>query len=91
MPETIEKSGLPFHINGSFGLRDDRRDFKWMSEDCHLDESAQWNELMVNEVLNRTLNRNDRLRQISDNRIEWRLWPTHQLLLFATNLGEYEP
>jgi hypothetical protein len=55
MPETIEKSGLPFHINGSFGLRDDRRDFKWMSEDCHLDQSAQWNELMVNEVLNHTL------------------------------------
>jgi hypothetical protein len=55
MPETIELSGLPFHINGSFGLRDDRRDFKWMSNDTQNDQSAQWNKLMVDEVLNKVL------------------------------------
>ena len=55
MPETIEKSGLPLHIHGSFGLRDDRRDFKWLSNDAKEDEAAKWNELMVNEVLNMVL------------------------------------
>ena len=55
MPETIEPCGLPFHINGSFGLRDDRRDFKWLAEDTKEDEAAQWNELMVKEVLNHVL------------------------------------
>lgn len=55
MPETIERSGLPFHIHGSFGLRDDRRDFKWLSNDNRRDEAAQWNELILNEVLDTTL------------------------------------
>lgn len=55
MPETIELSGLPFHIHGSFGLRDDRRDFKWLSSDNRRDESAQWNEFLLDEVLDTTL------------------------------------
>ncbi|RNA38507.1 hypothetical protein BpHYR1_016923 [Brachionus plicatilis] len=55
MPETIEKSGLPLHIHGSFGLRDDRRDFKWLSSDAKEDQAAKWNELMVSEVLNKVL------------------------------------
>ena len=55
MPENIEKNGLPFHVNGSFGLRDDRSDFKWPTHDNRLDEAAQWNKLMVDEVLNLTL------------------------------------
>ena len=55
MPETIELSGLPLHINGSFGLKDDRRDFKWLADDNREDQAAQWNELMVSEVLNTVL------------------------------------
>jgi hypothetical protein len=55
MPENIEKNGLPFHINGSFALRDDRTDFKWPSHDSMHDNSAKWNQCMVNEVLNLTL------------------------------------
>jgi sacsin len=52
MPETVELSGLPVYINGSFGLRDDRRDFKWLSNDTQLDDAANWNECMAKEVLN---------------------------------------
>ena len=55
MPETIERSGLPLHINGSFGLRDDRRDFRWLSNDTKEDDSAKWNEVMFDEVLNEVL------------------------------------
>jgi hypothetical protein len=55
MPEKIEKNGLPFHINGSFGLRDDRSDFKWLTNDNRHDRSAIWNQHMVDEVLNLTL------------------------------------
>ena len=55
MPETIERTGLPLHINGSFGLRDDRRDFKWLANDTKEDESAKWNELMVKETLTQVL------------------------------------
>ena len=55
MPETIEKNGLSFHVNGSFGLRDDRSDFKWLTNDNQHDSAAQWNQKMVDEVLNLTL------------------------------------
>jgi hypothetical protein len=55
MPENIEQNGLPFHINGSFGLRDDRSDFKWPTHDNKFDQAAQWNQHMVDEVLNLTL------------------------------------
>ena len=55
MPETIESSGLPLHINGSFSLRYDRRDFKWIANDTKEDESAQWNQFMLNEVLSQVL------------------------------------
>ena len=55
MPETIESSGLPLHINGSFSLRYDRRDFKRIANDTKEDESAQWNQFMLNEVLSQVL------------------------------------
>lgn len=51
LPETIEKTGLPFHLNGSFGLRDDRRDLRWLANDTMQDESAKWNGVLINEVL----------------------------------------
>ena len=51
LPETIEKTGLQFHLNGSFGLRDDRRDIRWLANDTMQDESAKWNGVLINEVL----------------------------------------
>ncbi|XP_028291058.1 sacsin isoform X2 [Gouania willdenowi] len=45
------KTGLPVHINAYFGLTDNRRHIKWQEEDQKHDEQAQWNELLIKEVL----------------------------------------
>ncbi|RXN35734.1 sacsin-like protein [Labeo rohita] len=45
------KTGLPIHINGCFGLTDNRRFIKWQEEDQKNDESAMWNELLTKEIL----------------------------------------
>lgn len=55
MPQGIEHSGLPFHIHGSFGLNDNRREFTWLSDDNRDDESARWNHTLLDEVLDSTL------------------------------------
>ncbi|KAG7330777.1 hypothetical protein KOW79_004746 [Hemibagrus wyckioides] len=44
-------TGLPVHINACFGLTDNRRYIKWQEEDQKNDESAEWNELLMKEVL----------------------------------------
>lgn len=45
------RTGLPVHINACFGLTDNRRYIKWQEEDQKNDESAEWNELLMKEVL----------------------------------------
>ncbi|KAF5897396.1 sacsin-like, partial [Clarias magur] len=45
------RTGLPVHINACFGLTDNRRYIKWQEEDQKNDESAEWNELLIKEVL----------------------------------------
>ncbi|KAI5106774.1 sacsin [Silurus meridionalis] len=45
------RTGLPIHINACFGLTDNRRYIKWQEEDQKNDESAEWNELLMKEVL----------------------------------------
>lgn len=45
------RTGLPVHINACFGLTDNRRYIKWKEEDQKNDESAEWNELLMKEVL----------------------------------------
>lgn len=45
------RTGLPVHLNASFGLTDNRRHVKWPESDQKHDEAAQWNELLVSEVL----------------------------------------
>ena len=42
-------TGLPVHINGSFGLTDNRRGLKWPGPECR-DDAAEWNELLLKEV-----------------------------------------
>lgn len=48
------RTGLPVHINAYFGLTDNRRHIKWQDEDQKNDESAQWNELLMTDVLPHT-------------------------------------
>ena len=47
-------TGLPVQINASFGLTDNRRHIKWQDEDQKNDEAAQWNELLMTDVLPHT-------------------------------------
>ncbi|XP_059809170.1 sacsin [Hypanus sabinus] len=45
------KTGLPVHVNASFGLSDNRRHIKWIESDQRYDEAAQWNELLIEKIL----------------------------------------
>jgi len=44
-------SNLPVHVNGTFGLTDDRRSIKWPGADRKNDPVANWNDLLVRHVL----------------------------------------
>ena len=44
-------SKLPVHVNGTFGLNDDRRSMKWPGLERRNDPTANWNELLVSQLL----------------------------------------
>ena len=44
-------SNLPVHINGTFGLTDDRRSIKWPGVERQNDLTSKWNDLLVKDVL----------------------------------------
>ena len=44
-------SPLPVHVNGTFGLNDDRRTLKWPSGERRHDPTANWNMTIVNHLL----------------------------------------
>ena len=50
MPDEIS-SPLPVHVNGTFGLSDDRRTLKWKSKERQNDTVSQWNEMIINRLL----------------------------------------
>ena len=52
LPMPIEASSpLPMHVNGTFGLNDDRRTVKWLTVERQNDPAADWNKLLVSELL----------------------------------------
>jgi len=52
LPMPIEaSSSLPVHINGTFGLSDDRRTLKWPTIERQNDPAAEWNEMLVSTLL----------------------------------------
>ena len=52
LPMPIETaSNLPVHVNGTFGLNDDRRSLKWPGIERRNDTMANWNEMLVKDVL----------------------------------------
>ena len=52
LPMPIETtSKLPVHVNGTFGLNDDRRTIKWPGGERRNDPTAQWNQMLVTECL----------------------------------------
>ena len=44
-------SPLPVHVNGTFGLNDDRRTLKWPSGERRHDPTANWNMTIINHLL----------------------------------------
>ena len=44
-------SGLPVHINGTFGLNDERRTLKWPGIERRNDPTANWNKILVSQLL----------------------------------------
>ena len=52
LPMPIETaSNLPVHVNGTFGLNDDRRNLKWPGVERRNDSTADWNKLLVSKVI----------------------------------------
>ena len=52
LPMPVEaSSGLPIHVNGTFGLNDDRRSLKWPGGDRKNDPTADWNKILVSQLL----------------------------------------
>ena len=52
LPMPIETaSNLPVHVNGTFGLNDDRRSLKWPGVERRNDSMADWNKMLVTEVI----------------------------------------
>ena len=52
LPMPLEVScHLPVHVNGTFSLNDERRELKWRGVERKNDPSAQWNHLLVEELL----------------------------------------
>ena len=52
LPMPIDVScNLPVHVNGTFSLNDERRQLKWPGSERKNDQSAQWNHLIVENLL----------------------------------------
>ena len=52
LPMPVEaSSGLPIHINGTFGLNDERRTLKWPGVEQRNDPTANWNKIVVSKLL----------------------------------------
>ena len=49
-PDGDCRTGLPVQVNGYFGLTDNRRALKWPGPDCQNDETAEWNQLLLEKV-----------------------------------------
>ena len=45
------RSPLPVHVNGTFGLNDNRRSLKWPSKERKHDSTADWNTTIVKSLL----------------------------------------
>ena len=52
LPMPIETaSNLPVHVNGTFGINDDRRNLKWPGVERKNDPMADWNQMLVRHVI----------------------------------------
>ena len=47
----MASSGLPIHVNGTFGVNDDRRTLKWPDRERRNDPTANWNITLATKLL----------------------------------------
>ena len=52
-PESDVRTGFNVHIQASFGLTDNRRNLKWPGPECQNDDSAEWNILLLNDMISK--------------------------------------
>ena len=52
LPRDVDcQTGLPVLVHGAFGITDNRRGLLWPGSECQNNEKAEWNVLLVQEIL----------------------------------------
>ena len=52
LPRDVDcQTGLPVLVHGAFGVTDNRRGLLWPGSECQNNETAEWNLLLVEEIL----------------------------------------
>ena len=52
LPRDVDcQTGLPVLVHGAFGVTDNRRGLLWPGSECQNNETAEWNVLLVQEIL----------------------------------------
>ena len=53
LPRDVDcQTGLPVLVHGAFGVTDNRRGLLWPGSECQNNETAEWNVLLVEKILN---------------------------------------
>ncbi len=72
--ETV--SNFPVHVNGTFSLSNDRRSLKWPEAERKNDDTANWNRMLVEEVLPSCYaSLLLKFRDMSDSIMFYKAWP----------------
>ena len=93
LPMPIEAaSNLPVHINGTFGLNDDRRCLKWPGIERQNDPTANWNYLLVKDVLPSCyLSLLLEAKKAMDSDCFYKAWPVVEILKSSNWEGLLQP
>ena len=84
LPLPIEAtSNLPVHINGAFGVSDDRRSLKWPGADRKNDDMANWNYMLVKKVLPQCYVKLLLKLKVSDSAKFYKAWPRASSLKYS--------
>ena len=85
LPLPIEAtSNLPVHINGAFGVSDDRRSLKWPGADRKNDDMANWNYMLVKKVLPQCyVKLLLKYLKVSDSAKFYKAWPSASSLKYS--------
>ena len=85
LPLPIEaSSNLPVHINGAFGVSDDRRSLKWPGAERKNDDMANWNCMLVEKVLPQCYAKLlFKYLKVSDSAMFYKAWPSVSSLKYS--------